>query len=188
MTKTKKIICILLNLIFFLYLVIVSLSLYPIMALPVNLHFFTQLILGNVLILQVLFWLSMVLGICSILLFLYIIIYPKSESQFTVSGSDGSLTIDKKAIEGLTKASLNEKNFVSSPKVKVRAIRKKLHIKVIGELKRTSNLIDQEVVWKNQLKHDIKQLVGSDKGITIDIDFRDLYKEKISDKKEPRVV
>lgn len=188
MTKTKKIICISLNVVFFLYIVIVSLSLYPLMGLPVNLQFFSQFVLGNVFLLQMLFWMSMVLGICSILLFLYYIFYPKSESQFVVPDSGGALTIDKKAIEGLTKSSLNEKNFVASPKVKVKAVRKKLHIKVIGELKKTSDLLNQEEVWKNQLRNEIKNLLGDNKGITIDVDFRDLYKEKEAAKKEPRVV
>lgn len=188
MTKIQKIILILLNVVFFFYIVVVSLSLYPIMALPMDLQFFSQLILKNTLLLQLVFWMSMAMGIISIIIFLYLILYPRRESKFVVPGTNGSLTIDKSAIEALTKASLDEKNFIDSPRVKVSAIRKKLHISVIGELKRTSHLINQEEAWKNHLRNDIRRLLGEEKDIKIDIDLFNFYKGSNTDKRETRVI
>lgn len=188
MTKIQKIILILLNVVFFFYIVVISLSLYPIMALPMDLQFFSQLILKNTILLQLVFWMSMAMGIVSIMIFLYLIFYPRRESKFVVPGTNGSLTIDKSAIEALTKASLDEKNFIASPKVKVSALRKKLHIRVIGELKRTSHLINQEEAWKSHLRNDIRMLLGEEKDITIDIVFFDFYKGKNTNKREARVI
>lgn len=153
-----------------------------------DLQFFSQLILKNTLLLQLVFWMSMAMGIVSIIIFLYLILYPRRESKFVVPGTNGSLTIDKSAIEALTKASLDEKNFITSPRVKVSAIRKKLHISVIGELKRTSHLINQEEAWKNHLRNDIRRLLGEEKDIKIDIDLFNSYKESNTDKRETRVI
>ena len=153
-----------------------------------DLQFFSQLILKNTLLLQLVFWMSMAMGIVSIIIFLYLILYPRRESKFVVPGTNGSLTIDKSAIEALTKASLDEKNFIASPRVKVNAIRKKLHISVIGELKRTSQLINQEEAWKNHLRNDIRRLLGEEKDIKIDIDLFNSYKGSNTDKRETRVI
>ena len=92
---------------------------------PKQLERFRFFVITNYYMQQYLFWAAVVFAILVFILLLVVLFYPKSKGTFVLKQKDGTLTLDKKAIEGLVRSQLHEEEFVGSPKVKIRSTKNK---------------------------------------------------------------
>ena len=144
MSKGWKIVSIIVSLIFITVLLPIVLMSNPYMQLPFGLdsrgnvvtYFFDNLFMR-----QYMFWVAVVLIALFLIVILVVLFYPKTKTTFVLKEDKGALTIDKKAIEGLVRTKVNEKEFVEGPKVHVKATKNRILIKIKGRLKRTSALV-----------------------------------------------
>ncbi|WP_159723201.1 alkaline shock response membrane anchor protein AmaP [Enterococcus sp. CSURQ0835] len=134
--------------------------------------------LTNFYLRQYLFWAAVVVLILLLIALLVIIFYPKTRNQFMLKNNQGKLLVDKKAIEGLVQTSIDQNDFVDTPKVNVKATKNKIKINVKGQLKKTSSLIAQTERWATGVEQQIKNLLGSGEKVAVNVNFTSFEDEK----------
>lgn len=126
---------------------------------------------------QYFFWVALAIAILLILGILMILFWPRATKDFSHKVDKGTLNVSQKAIEGFVFSSVAKENFVQSPKVVVHATKRKLAVAVKGQLRRTSNLLDQEEQWTKRLEQQLKQLLGIERNIKVNVKFQSTEKQ-----------
>lgn len=128
---------------------------------------------------QYLFWIASGFAILLVLGILVIIFYPRSQQNFELESKGGRLTLDKRAIEGLVRSKLSTRDFVERPHVNIRATKNKINVKIKGQLKRTSSLINQTEVLTTEIRQELQQLLGQ-RQVHVDVNYQNLRQDKPS--------
>lgn len=124
----------------------------------------------------ILFWLSVAFFASSLIAMFIIIFYPKEQVEVKLKEDHGVLTIDKKAIRGFVRSSIEEADFLAPPKIKVNMTKHKIKIKIKGDLKRTSDLYEKNDVLVHNIQRNLKQLIGVNQQVAINVTYQG-YKE-----------
>lgn len=190
MSRGKKAIGIILSLILLTILIPVVVSNSPYTTLPFDWYRrdFINYQPTNYIWQQYLFWVALVISILLLIFILVLVFYPKAKQSFVLSEDGGKMSIDPKAIEGLVRSHLNEKEFVSSPKVKVIATKNKIKINVKGQLKRTSSLIGRTNELMANIQQEVQHTLGSQEKVKVHMTYTNFENEKNSSTQKPRVV
>ncbi|AZP92899.1 alkaline shock response membrane anchor protein AmaP [Enterococcus mundtii] len=187
MNKGVKIIGVIVSIILLSVLLIIALVNAPYI-LPEQLERFRFFTITNYYMQQFIFWAAVVFAIVVVLILLFVLFYPKSKGTFVLKHKDGKLTLDKKAIEGLTRSYLHEEEFIQSPKVKVRSTKQKINIHVKGDLKRTSSLIGKTEMLMQEVRDQVANVLGSEQEIKVAVNYSSYQEEKdYEDKQHSRV-
>lgn len=186
MTRTKKIISIILILIlmlaffsittFYQYTENLSFRFLPLSKYPLIGQYFPGF----------LFWLSVILIAIGFLAILVILFYPKKLGKVKLKEDHGSLSIDKNAIKGFVESVVEQNSFISPPKVKVAMTKRKVKVKIKGDLKRTTDLVEKNERLVDQIESSLKQLIGLKQKIKIQVAYQGF--ENPSHPKDTRVI
>ncbi len=136
---------------------------------------------------QYLFWAAVVFAILVFILLLVVLFYPKSKGTFVLKQKDGTLTLDKKAIEGLVRSQLHEEEFVGSPKVKIRSTKNKINVHVKGDLKRTSSLVGKTSALMREIEQKVRNVLGTEQNIGVAVTYSGYEEQNTRDNKHSRV-
>ncbi|MBO1307626.1 alkaline shock response membrane anchor protein AmaP [Enterococcus sp. 669A] len=140
---------------------------------------------------QYLFWVGAVLAILMVVAILVIIFYPKTTGKFTLKDNHGKLSLDKRAIEGYVRTSINQGDFMNSPKVSVKATNNKIKVKVKGNLNRTSSMIGKMDLWAAQMQDELMRVLGPNEKVLVDVKYvgfeEEQKREQASSSDQPRV-
>lgn len=123
------------------------------------------------------FWIAVAVAVILLVAMLFIMFYPRARAKFVIKQQNGTLAIKNKAIKGLVETNISEKDFVSQPTVDVNATNKKIKVRIKGDLKRTSALVQKTTEWTTEIRRQIKQLMGNDYNIIVDVKFKNVEKE-----------
>ncbi|WP_071130618.1 alkaline shock response membrane anchor protein AmaP [Enterococcus timonensis] len=134
-----------------------------------------------------LFWVSLIFVGLVLLSIIAILFYPRFKEQFILKNESGTLTLDRRAIEGLVRTELNQENFVDQPKVKVQATRNMINIRVAGQIKRTSQVVNHAEDWMMTVQQKVQAIVGSEQKIRVHIRFEDTERNNSLKNNHPRV-
>ena len=126
---------------------------------------------------QYLFWVAGAFSVLLVMAILVMLFYPNSQQNFTLQSDGGRLTLEKKAIEGLVRAKLPTRDFVEKPKVTVHATKNKIQVKINGQLRRTSSLINQTETLTTEIRQELQQLLGQ-RQVHVDVTFTDWQKSQ----------
>lgn len=124
------------------------------------------------------FWAALVFSIITVVLFFILLFYPKYKSTFVLKQKNGKLTLERKAIEGIVRSKLHEKEFVGSPKIKINATKNKIDVHVKGKLKKTSLLVDKTNNLIQEIKEQLVQVLGTKQDIKIYVTYNEYRKQK----------
>lgn len=127
---------------------------------------------------QYTFWVALVFSIVTVILFFIVLFYPKYKSTFVLKQKNGKLTLERKAIEGIVRSNLHEKEFIGSPKIKVNATKNKINVHVKGELKKTSSLVGKTNNLIQEIKEQLIQVLGARQDIRIYVTYNECHKQK----------
>ncbi|MFT0131477.1 alkaline shock response membrane anchor protein AmaP [Candidatus Enterenecus avicola] len=188
MSKVWKIVSIIVLLIFITVLLPIVLMSNPYMQLPFGLdsrgnvvtYFFDNLFMR-----QYMFWVAVVLIAVFLIVILVVLFYPKTKTTFVLKEDKGALTIDKKAIEGLVRTKVNEKEFVEGPKVHVKATKNRILIKIKGRLKRTSALVGKTENLMAEIQQDVQRVLGSSEKVKVEVNYANFEQNETPE--NPRV-
>lgn len=97
----------------------------------------------------------------------------------------GTLSIDKKAIEGLVRTKVSEKEFVDGPKVNVKATKNRINVKIKGRLKRTSALVGKTENLMTEIQQDLQRTLGSSEKVKVDVSYTNYEEQNTTE--NPRV-
>lgn len=181
MNKGLKAVLIIVSLLLISVLVPVMLMGNTFLNLPFGLdsfHNISRFSFSNYYFSQYLFWVATVFILLLLLMILVIIFYPKTKRSFVLKEDKGTLTLDKKAIEGFVAAKLDKKEFVDSPKVNVKATKNKILVKIKGKLKRTSSLVGKTEALMAEIQNDLQQTLGSSEKVKVDVQYAKFEEEK----------
>lgn len=134
-------------------------------------------LVSHELFVAVMFWIAVAVAVILLLAMLFIIFYPRTRARFVIKQQNGTLAIKNKAIKGLVETNIAEKDFVSQPTVDVNATKKKIKVRIKGDLKRTSSLVQKTNAWTEEIRRQIQQLMGSGYNIVVDVKFKNVEKE-----------
>ena len=154
---------------------------------PKQLERFRFFVITNYYMQQYLFWAAVVFAILVFILLLVVLFYPKSKGTFVLKQKDGTLTLDKKAIEGLVRSQLHEEEFVGSPKVKIRSTKNKINVHVKGDLKRTSSLVGKTSVLMREIEQKVRNVLGTEQNIGVAVTYSGYEEQNTRDNKHSRV-
>ena len=107
-----------------------------------------------------LFWSGVILAAVLIILLLITLFWPRSQSLYLHQKSDGQVTISKKAIEHFALSALQHEPFIGNPKVSAKLSRKRITLKISGDLLNSVNAKKQTANFLNQLKKDLRICLG----------------------------
>ncbi len=99
-----------------------------------------------------LFWSGIILAAVLIVLLIITLFWPRSQSLYLHQKSDGQVTISKKAIEHFALSALQHEPFIGNPKVSAKLSRKRITLKISGDLLNSVNAKKQTADFLNQLK------------------------------------
>ncbi|AWV30073.1 alkaline shock response membrane anchor protein AmaP [Limosilactobacillus fermentum] len=107
-----------------------------------------------------LFWSGIILAAVLIVLLIITLFWPRSQSLYLHQKSDGQVTISKKAIEHFALSALQHEPFIGNPKVSAKLSRKRITLKISGDLLNSVNAKKQTANFLNQLKKDLRICLG----------------------------
>ncbi|EPH99912.1 MULTISPECIES: alkaline shock response membrane anchor protein AmaP [unclassified Enterococcus] len=170
MNRGVKVISVIGSLLLLSVLIILALINVPYL-MPIPLERFRFFTLTNYYVQQYAFWVAIGF-ICLIILFwLFLLFSPKAKETFVLKRQDGTLTLDKKAIEGLVRSQLHQEEFIDSPKVNVHATKRKIDVKIKGQLKRTSSLIGQTGTLMKTIEEHIQSVLGTRDNVKVAVRY-----------------
>lgn len=148
---------------------------------------FRFFVITNYYMQQYLFWSAVIFAILVCILLLVVLFYPKSKGTFVLKQQGGTLTLDKKAIEGLIRSHLQEEEFVRSPKVKIRSTKNKINIHIKADLKRTSSLVGKTSALMREIEQKVINVLGTEQNIGVAVTYSGYEEQKNRDNKNSRV-
>lgn len=188
MNKGWKTLAIVVSLIFITVLLPILLLGNPYFSLPFGLdrkERFISFFFTNYFLQQYLFWAAAVLIIFFLCFILVIIFYPRTKATFVLKEDKGTLSIDKKAIEGLVRTKVSEKEFVDGPKVNVKATKNRISVKIKGRLKRTSALVGKTENLMTEIQQDLQRTLGSSEKVKVDVSYTNYEEQNTTE--NPRI-
>lgn len=191
MSRAQKTLWLIVDLLILMVFLTVVLIYFQVSNWPLNIEGIQLFLLDNYYFSLVIFWFSLFACVAFILIAFILIFYPKSTSYLEIKNETGTLTLTKKAVEGFIQSSLNTKDFIGSPKVNATLLKKKIKVKVTGDIKRTSGLVNKQKEWSQATEANLKRLLGVEQPIEIQIKLvntADPKKSKTPSAEEARVV
>lgn len=188
MNRGIKAIGIILSLLLLIVLVMMALISAVYLQLPIGIRGvgFLRNSLTNTIFNQLLFWIAIVFAVVLLIVIFVLIFYPKTKQTFVLQEDHGRLVLDKKAIEGFVRSKLASVDFVSTPKVKVRATKNKIKVYVAGQLARTSMLVDKTGTLVEEIRSELQSILGSEAQVKVEVKY-DGYEENNETKNHSRV-
>jgi hypothetical protein len=119
-----------------------------------------------------LFWGSILVITLLIVLFFFILLYPRNKTEIRHSKSNGNLSIKKMAVEQFVLAALFQETWLKKPKVSVTMKKNRIKIFISGSCSNTeSNLLDQTTKLSLRVKQELSTFLGitDSKQITVEI-------------------
>ncbi|EOT43056.1 MULTISPECIES: alkaline shock response membrane anchor protein AmaP [Enterococcus] len=142
-------------------------------------------LVGNVMG-QFLFWTAAGLLILLVICIFVVIFFPKVSNQLEIETDNGTLTIQKKAIENYVLTAVKEEPFIADPNVKAVIKKKKIKIYVSGQMRKVFQTTQRQKVLSDKIKNDLNQIFGAKQEIVTDVVFKD-FREQKHENDEPRV-
>lgn len=119
-----------------------------------------------------LFWLSIGLIILCLLAILVILFYPKRTAKMKLKNSD-KLKVERGAVKGYVQSLLEQKDFASSPSVKVSMIKRRISVKIKGHLKRTTELYEKNALLEDEIRSSLLELFGPKQRFNIKVAYKE---------------
>ncbi|MCD1023895.1 alkaline shock response membrane anchor protein AmaP [Enterococcus sp. SMC-9] len=136
---------------------------------------------------QFLFWSTAGLLILLIISIFVIIFFPKVSNELEINTENGTLTIQKKAIESYVLTAVKEEPFIANPSVKAVIKKKKIKIYVSGQMRKVFQTTQRQQALADKIKTDLNQLFGAKQEIVTDVIFKD-FRDQKHENDEPRVL
>ncbi|GAA2911547.1 alkaline shock response membrane anchor protein AmaP [Enterococcus pseudoavium] len=178
MNKLLKIILIIFSLVLLSVFLSVAAIYYLVPSNPLDLSDIQRFVLTNEYAQLYLFWAAIVLAILIVIVILMVLFYPKRVTKFILKDNRGQLSLDKRAIEGYVRTSINQKDFMDSPKVNVAATKNRIRVHVRGQLKKTSDLVGRTDLWAQNVEALLQDLLGAKEQVSIKVKFQSLESRK----------
>lgn len=125
----------------------------------------------------VLFWLSAVFIVIAVLLLIVTIFYPKKSSTLTVEHKNGTLKIQRRAIENFVLKIVQKEPFIENPMVKAKMSKKKIRIKIAGNMRKTMSVPEKQEELVNEVKNEVSNLMGTTESIETEVRLQDYQKD-----------
>ncbi|MEK2456480.1 alkaline shock response membrane anchor protein AmaP [Tetragenococcus halophilus] len=121
----------------------------------------------------ILFWLSVFFIGLAILLLLITIFYPKKSNTLIIKGKNGSLRVQKSAVENFVLESVKKEPSIENPRVKIKMSKKKIKIKIAGGLRKTMRTAEKQNELVEQIRHEVSDLLATDDTIKTEVYLKD---------------
>ena len=185
MSKTKKIISIIVCLLALTVMVPIMIEYHNVSGLDLQLFDWKQFSFLEFYLSRYIFWGALVLSTLIILSILVIAFYPKQHLVVKLSDKGGKLSLTNSAIEGFVKNLVIEQGLINNPSVKINSRRNKCLINVKGE-SASSEIIQKSDQIRDGIKNGLVEFFGIDKAVKLKISVSDIQK-KVTKKSTSRV-
>lgn len=125
----------------------------------------------------ILFWLSAVFIVIAVLLLIVTIFYPKKSSTLTVEHKNGTLKVQRRAIENFVLKIVQKEPFIENPMVKAKMSKKKIRIKIAGNMRKTMSVPEKQEELVNEVKNEVSNLMGTTENIETEVRLQDYQKD-----------
>lgn len=125
---------------------------------------------------EFLFWLSIGMSIFIIIGIVIVVFFPSAKSKLQVEREQGTLVIQKKAIENFALYLVQEEPYISEPKVMVTFHKRRIKMTINGNMRKAFQLSDKQEKLSQRISSSLEQLIGEKEKIHVKIIFRDLSK------------
>lgn len=124
-----------------------------------------------------LFWSGIVLVILGVFLIFVILFYPSVTSTLTIKKENGTLEIQKKAIEHFVLAIVTQEPFIENPSVRVKMRQHTIKVKVSGKMRKTMSVPEKQEALIDEIKTQMNTLLGAKEAIKVDVKLDDYTNE-----------
>jgi uncharacterized membrane protein len=133
-----------------------------------------------------LFWGSILVMILLIILFCFILLYPRNRTEIRHSKSNGNLSIKKIAVEQFVLAALFQETWLKKPKVSITMKKNRIKIFISGSCSNNeTNLLDKTTELSLRIKQELSTFLGINDSKQITVEIKQVSNKKASN---PRVI
>lgn len=134
-----------------------------------------------------LFWLALIVSVILLIVLLIIVFYPKNKTEIDLAEDNGKLILKSSAIDGLVKSLVIQKGFMKNPKVTTRLYKKKLKVRVKGDVVTKHSVIAQSEVVKADITQALQQFIGLNQPLKLQVEIAGVDTPKRLAKQNSRV-
>ncbi|MBJ8349844.1 alkaline shock response membrane anchor protein AmaP [Streptococcus zalophi] len=136
---------------------------------------------------QYLFWMSLVLFFAVIIVILVVLFYPRTKTEIDLKEKQGTLLLNKSAIEGFVRSLINNKEIMETPNVSVKLYKRKFKVVVSGTLESRVNVIPEVSQIKADIEKGLKEFFGLNQSVKFEISVKKIRPPK-KEPVAPRVI
>ena len=182
MSKTKKILYLILCILILTILIPILLDYHKVSGLGLHLVDWKQISFLDFYLSRYIFWGALVLSAVVWFLMLVTLFYPKQYLEIQLPDVDGNLKLKNSAIEGFVRCVVANHNFIKDPTIKVNCRKNKCLVHVEGQMLPSDNIIKRTQIIKDEIADGLKQFFGMNHRVKLYISVKE-YKPKPPRKK-----
>lgn len=129
------------------------------------------------------FWIATVLTLLIVILLLVVLFYPRTRTEFLLSGNGGRLTVKKSAIEGYIRTVMTSDGYMKHPDIRIKMFRKKINVNVTGEIIPRTDIIAKANEIKEEIQVGLEQFLGVNSQAYYDITVSNVSSDEGNRKK-----
>ncbi|GAA3014554.1 alkaline shock response membrane anchor protein AmaP [Tetragenococcus koreensis] len=134
---------------------------------------------------ELLFGLSILFLVLTVLFFVITIFYPKKKNILVLAQQQGTLKIQKKAVENFVLQIVDKEPFIENPSIKVKMYNKKVRIKIAGYMRKAPAILEKQNELVEEIQSQVASLLGTTENIKTDVSLENYRKPE--EKNQERV-
>ena len=182
MSKTKKILYLILCILILTILIPILLDYHKVSGLGLHLVDWKQISFLDFYLSRYVFWGTLVLSAVVLFLMLVTLFYPKQYLEIQLPDVDGNLKLKNSAIQGFVRCVVANHNFIKDPTIKVDCRKNKCLVHVEGQMLPSDNIIKRTQIIKDEIANGLTQFFGMNHRVKLYISVKE-YKPKPPRKK-----
>lgn len=125
-----------------------------------------------------LFWTALVLLVVWVIVFISILVWPRTRTELTLVDKDGQLLVSKSAVEGLVKSTLARHDYMKQAKVTTKLYKRQFKVFVKGDLSSTQDVVAKTARIKEAIEADLRDFVGLEQPLRLRVDVAQVEQPK----------
>ncbi|KFN91644.1 alkaline shock response membrane anchor protein AmaP [Tetragenococcus muriaticus] len=125
----------------------------------------------------ILFWLSVGFMVITVLFLIVILFYPKKRNTLIIDHENGTLKVQRRAIENFVLKIVQKEPFIENLTVRAKMTKKKIKIKIAGHLRKSMSISDKQNALVEEVKNEVTTLIGTTDNIKTEVNLQNYWKE-----------
>ncbi|KAF1305689.1 alkaline shock response membrane anchor protein AmaP [Enterococcus saccharolyticus] len=130
-----------------------------------------------------LFWGSVVSSLLLVIALIWVWAYPSRKNELVLDAKNGTLKIQKRAIENFVLEIVKKEVFIDNPSVRVKIDKKKISVTIFGKMRKVMETPERQRQLIQTVNTELMQLLGTTDNLTTKVVLNDYRSSKKTNEK-----